>query len=119
MSGYQQPPSFSDKIPIEAQALLMQPQALNMLKQLQGFDLMSLFYFQMPFMLLPKDITTMEKSGQKIVSLAGLSLLLGVAANTQIKRINMNFLKWPWYARLPIRLGVMAIPFAGFYPTLN
>lgn len=119
MSGHQQPPNFSDKIPIEAQALLMQPEAVNMLRQLQGFDLISLFYFQMPFMFLPKDINTIEKNGQKIVSLAGLSLLLGVAANTQIKRINMNFLKWSWYKRLPIRLGIMGIPFLAFYPTLN
>lgn len=97
----------------------MQPEAVNMLRSIHNFDLMSLFYFQMPFMLLPKDVSAMEKSGQKIVSLSGLSLLIGVAVNTQIKRVNMNFLKWPWYTRFPIRLGVMALPFAAFYSTLN
>lgn len=117
--AYQQPPIPSQKIPIEAQALLMQPEAINMMKTIHGFDIMSLFYFQMPFMLLPKDVSGMEKCGQKIVSVAGLSLLIGVAVNTQIKRVHMNFLKWPWYARFPIRLGVMAIPFAAFYSTLN
>ena len=25
----------------------------------------------------------------------------------------MNFLKWPLYARVPLRLGIMALPFIG------
>ena len=80
---------------------------------------MSLFLFQIPFMLLPKDTATVEKAGQKIgVTIAG-GLAFGVFANVQIKRISMNFLKWPFFFRLPIRLGVMAIPFIPLYPILN
>lgn len=97
----------------------MQPEAVNMLRAVNGFDLLSLFYFQMPFMLLPKYTATLEKSGQKLLSTAGISLLLGVFANVQIKRINMNFLKWPIYVKLPIRLAVLAAPFALFYSTFQ
>jgi hypothetical protein len=90
-----------------------------MLKQVNGFDLLSLFYFQMPFMLLPKDTQTLEKGGQKLLSIVGLSTLIGIAANIQIKRISLNFLRWPFYLRYPIRLGVMALPFAGFYSAIS
>lgn len=116
--AFQQPPVFSDKIPMEAQALMMQPEAINMLKYVNGFDLISLFYFQMPFMMLPKDTASMEKDGQKLLTAAGLSLVAGVIANIQLKRISMNFLKWPFYARYPIRLGVLALPFLATYPTI-
>ena len=85
-----------------------------MLKQVNGFDLVSLFWFQMPFMMLPKDTAAIEKSGQKLLSVAGLSFLLGLFANVQIKRINMNFLKLPIYVKFPIRMAVMALPFAAF-----
>lgn len=54
MNPLQQPPVFNEKIPMEAQAIMMQPEAINMLRAVNGFDLLSLFYFQMPFMLLPK-----------------------------------------------------------------
>lgn len=70
-------------------------------------------------MLLPRDSAALERSGQKLLSVVGLSTLLGIVANVQIKRINMNFLKWPLIARLPVRLGVMALPFLPFYPTIS
>ena len=73
----------------------------------------------MPFMMLPKDTTALEKTGQKLLSVAGLSLLLGVVANIQVKRINMNFLKLPFYVRYPVRLGIMALPFAAFSSVLQ
>lgn len=90
-----------------------------MLKYVQGFDLLSLYYFQMPFMLLPRDTVALEKSGQKLLSVVGLGTLIGIVANVQLKRISMNFLKWPFYARFPVRLGVMALPFLPFYPVIN
>ncbi len=37
MSNLQQPPQFSDKIPMEAQALVLQPEALIMLRQVNGW----------------------------------------------------------------------------------
>lgn len=40
-----------------------------------------------------------------------MSLVAGTFLNVQIKKIYMNFLKWPIYARIPIRLGIMGIPF--------
>ena len=73
----------------------------------------------MPFMLQPKDVNILEKSTQKFLTLLSASLSLGVIANVQIKRLYMNFLKWPIYARIPIRLGVMAIPFALLTKPLN
>lgn len=114
-----QPPVFNDKIPMEAQALMMQPEAVNMLRQLNGFDLISLFYFQMPFMLLPKEINSLEKKGQKLLSYTGASLLLGIVLNVQVKRISMNFLKLPFYVRYPVRLGIMALAFAPFYSSIS
>lgn len=116
--AFQQPPVFSDKIPMEAQALMMQPEAINMLKHVNGFDLISLFYFQMPFMMLHKDTASLEKDGQKLLSVAGLSLLAGVVANVQLKRISINFLKWPFWARYPIRLAVLGLPFIATYSTI-
>lgn len=118
MNPGQQPPVLSDKIPIEAQALMMQPEALNMLKHINGLDLVSLFYFQMPFMMLPKDDAALTNTGKKLTTAVGVATILGLIANVQIKRISMNFLKWPFYARLPVRLGVMALPFIPFYPTI-
>ena len=119
MNPLQQPPQISDKVPIEAQALILQPEAMRMLKDIEGFQLLSLFYFQMPFMLKPQDATILEKGSQKFLTLLGAGLSLGVIANVQVKRLYMNFLKWPIYARIPIRLGIMAIPFALLANPLN
>ena len=114
--GQMGPPmnSPSGDIPFEAQALLMQPQAVEMFAPLEGFNLVSLFYFQLPFMLRKNELTTLQKNGQKLIAYTGTSLALGFIANIQIKRLYMNFLKWPIYARVPIRLGIMALPFIAF-----
>ena len=90
-----------------------------MLRGINGFQLISLFYFQMPFMLKPQDITVLEKGSQKLFTLLGASFSLGVIANIQIKRVYMNFLKWPIFARIPIRLGIMAIPFGLLHKPLT
>ena len=61
----------------------------------------------------------LQKNAQKVLTYTGTSLFIGFFSNLQIKRVYMNFLKWPIYARIPIRLGIMAIPFAIFHPFLN
>jgi len=117
--AFQQPPKMIDGIPPEAQMLLMQPQAVGMIKQMKGFDLLSLYYFQMPFMLLQKDTQRIEKVGQKFLSTAGLGALAGIILNVQIKRVNMNFLKLPFFVRLPIRLAIFALPFGLLFPRIK
>ena len=119
MNPLQQPPQLSDKVPIEAQALMMQPEAVNMLRGINGYELLSLFYFQMPFMLKNSDRTVLEKSGMKLFTLLGGAFSLGVIANVQVKRLYMNFLKWPILARIPLRPSIMAIPFALFSQPLT
>ena len=58
MNPFQQgPPAFDQNLPMEAQAIIAQPEALKMLRDVKGFELASLFYFQMPFMLNPKFST--------------------------------------------------------------
>jgi len=73
----------------------------------------------MPFMLSPKDVQSLEKGGKKLLLATGGSAILGIAANISLKKISLNFLKWPFYFRFPIRLGVMALPLIGFYPTIS
>lgn len=90
-----------------------------MLREIEGFQLVSLFYFQMPFMLKPKDTVVLEKASQKLLTLMLASVSLGIFANVQVKRLYMNFLKWPIYGRIPVRLGIMAIPFAMFSSPLS
>lgn len=119
MMGFQQPPKMPDNVPPEVQMLLMQPQAVSMLKQMKGFDLLSLYYFQMPFMLLQKDTQRIEKVGQKFLSTAGLGLLAGIILNVQIKRVSLNFLKLPLFVRLPIRLAIFAAPFGLLFPRIK
>ncbi len=97
----------------------MDPNALNMLKYTNHLDLISLLYFQLPFMMLPKDDIALKKTGKKLISLVGGGLLGGFIANVQIKRINKNFLRWPFYVRFPIRFAVMALPFALLYPSIE
>jgi len=117
--AFQQPPKILDNVPLEAQMLLTQPQAVSMMKQMKGFDLLSLYYFQMPFMLLQKDTQRIEKVGQKFLSTAGLGLLAGIILNVQIKRVNLNFLKLPLIVRLPIRLAILAAPFGLLFPRIK
>ena len=120
MLGFQQgPPVFNPNIPIEAQGLIAQPEAVKMLRQVNGFDLLSLLYFQMPFMLLPKDAQRLEKVGQKFVTTGVLGLVAGIFLNVQVKRISMNFLKLPMLVKLPIRLAIMTIPFAILSPQIK
>jgi hypothetical protein len=60
-----------------------------------------------------------QKSLLNLASYFTLGILLGGVANVQIKRVSMNFLKWPFYARFPVRLAVFAIPFGFLYPKIN
>lgn len=112
MNPFQQPPTFSSKIPMEAQGLVMQPEALQMLAQVQGFDLLALFYMQMPFMMLEKDKIMLEKGGQNLIKYALLGLTVGVVANVQLKRLPVRFLERPWFVRYPVRIATMMLPFA-------
>lgn len=73
----------------------------------------------MPFMLLPKDSKQLEKGLEKAGMYTGLGLIAGTILNVQVKRVSLNFLKWPIFFRLPVRLALMALPFALLYPKLK
>ena len=56
---------------------------------------------------------------KSLVKYCSLSLLAGTMINFQIKKVHMNFLKWPIFIKVPIRLGVMAIPFGFTYSLIT
>lgn len=90
-----------------------------MLNTVNGFELISLYYFQMPFMLQPKYVDRLEKNSKSLIKNLGFCMVAGSLLNVQVKRLYMNFLKWPFYARLPVRFAIMAAPFAIVSNTLT
>ena len=43
----------------------------------------------------------------------------GVISNVMLKKISINFLKLHWSLRYPIRLTILALPYAIMYPKIN
>ncbi|KAM3145939.1 hypothetical protein pb186bvf_001917 [Paramecium bursaria] len=76
------------------------------------------FLMQNPFLVEQSDEAILKKSGKYFVKALLGSIIGGVFLNLQLKRIrygNFEFTKIPFILRHPIRLGVFALPFLGFY----
>ena len=63
------------------------------------------------------------KKFQKSITNLGTYLVFGtvggITANVQIKRLSMKFLRLPGFVRLPMRLGIFALPFGLLYPKIS
>ena len=82
-------------------------------------DQLPMFLMGNPEMVPAAYSKKIHKSLMNLASYVTLGVIAGSVANVQIKRVYLNFLKWPIYARLPVRLAVFALPFGAMYPKIN
>ena len=87
------------------------PMVMEMVNQLTPFNYM-FFFQQFPDIVPEEDWDTLKKSGIGISRNIVFSIILGVFANVQIKRIpKINFLTWKKPIRMAVRPVVFVTPF--------
>ena len=62
-------------------------------------------------MLKKRHAEKLEKTSKSLLKYLGLSFFFGTFLNVQIKRVYINFLRFPAIVRIPLRFGIMALPF--------
>jgi len=66
-----------------------------------------------------KHAKAIKKAVKNLGTLAFGGLVVGSVLNILVKKVYIKFLAFPIYTRLPLRLGIFAIPFGLLYGKLN
>lgn len=66
-----------------------------------------------------KHSKAIKKSVKNAATLCFGGFVAGVALNLLIKKVYIKFLAFPVYTRIPLRLGIFAIPFGLLYGKIN
>lgn len=103
MSGKKQGPPPGG-IPVD-------PMTAQMLAAITPLNL-PYFMLSNPEFVEEKDFGNFKKAAKNLVKYALGASLVGITLNVQAKRVSEKIVKLPAYVRLPLRLGLFALPFA-------
>jgi hypothetical protein len=64
-------------------------------------------------------LKAIKKSAKNLGTYAIGGIFVGTFLNIMVKNVYIKFLAFPAYLRLPLRLGIFAIPFGFMYGKIN
>ena len=100
-----------ERQPDPMQMPAVDPAMLEGLQQITPYNV-SLFFLSNPNLMTPGDDAIIKKCGKNVVSYGIFGTIAGITVNVLAKRLYSGILTLPLYARLPLRLGLFALPFA-------